>query len=109
MPGFESLESLILGFPEVSVEPHFEKISFRVRRKIIATYDEQNQWATLKLSRADQDHFTSLHQAVRPVDNKWGQQGWTIVELGEADEVLLKEVLTAAYREVAPKKLAGQI
>ncbi|MCB0741845.1 MAG: MmcQ/YjbR family DNA-binding protein [Chitinophagaceae bacterium] len=106
MVTFETLEKIALSFPEVTIEPHFEKISFRVRKKIFATYDEKNNRATLKLSESDQEHFSSLNSAIYPVDNKWGKQGWTFIELDKVNEDLLKNVLTTAYCEVAPKKLA---
>ncbi|HLV52833.1 MAG TPA: MmcQ/YjbR family DNA-binding protein [Cryomorphaceae bacterium] len=105
MTSFATFEKINLTFPEVTIEPHFEKISFRVRKKIFATYDEKNLSATVKLSKSDQDQFSSANQSVYPVDNKWGEQGWTIVELAQVDEGLLYGILTSAYREVAPKKL----
>jgi hypothetical protein len=36
---FEELRKLAMSFPEVTEEPHFEKTSFRVKKKIFATYD----------------------------------------------------------------------
>lgn len=109
MATFGALEKIALTFPEVTVEPHFEKISFRVKKKIFATYDEKNNRITIKLTEAEQDDFSSLSPSIYQVDNKWGKQGWTFVELGEINEDLLNKTLTAAYCEVAPKKLSQQI
>ncbi|RSC93484.1 MmcQ/YjbR family DNA-binding protein [Tenacibaculum singaporense] len=105
MATFGTLEHIVMSFPEVTVEPHFEKISFRVRKKIVATHDEKNNRVTVKLSEVDQEHFSSLNLTIYPVDNKWGKQGWTFIELDKVNEGLLRDVLTAAYCEVAPKKL----
>jgi hypothetical protein len=44
-----------------------------------------------------------------PVDNKWGKQGWTIIEMSKVHKDLFVDALTTAYCEVAPKKLADQI
>ena len=70
MATFGTLEKIILDFPEITVEPHFEKISFRVKNKIIATYDEKNNRVTVKLSECEQDNFSSLDSQIYPVDNK---------------------------------------
>ena len=109
MATFGTLEKIILNFPEVTVEPHFEKISFRIKKKIFATYDEKNNKVTVKLTEIDQDDFSSLSPNIYPVDNKWGKQGWTFIELGEINQDLLTKTLTSAYCEVAPKKLSERV
>jgi predicted DNA-binding protein (MmcQ/YjbR family) len=107
---FENLRDLALSFPGTSESPHFEKTSFRVRKKIFATFDSANQRATLKLSEADQDMF-SLHnpEAVYPVPNKWGKQGWTVFELSRVHPDLFRDALHTAYRLVAPAALVRQL
>ena len=96
-----------LSFPETTEQPHFEKTSFRVRKKIFATLDEKENRATLKLNEIDQDVFTKVaSEAVSRVPNKWGKQGWTFVHLGKVRPEILTDVLTTAYCEVAPKRLS---
>jgi len=106
MATFGTLEKIALAFPEVTVEPHFGKISFRIKKKIFATYDERSHRVTVKLSEIGQDGFSSSSSSIYQVGNKWGKQGWTLVELSEISEELLAEVLRAAYCKVAPKKLS---
>ncbi|WP_258103242.1 MmcQ/YjbR family DNA-binding protein [Marinoscillum sp. MHG1-6] len=106
MATFRTLEIIALSFPEVSIEPHFEKISFRVRKKIFATYNETNHKVTVKLSATDQEAYSSKSSNIYQVDKKWGKQGWTFVDLEEVNEELLKDVLKSAYCEVAPKNLS---
>lgn len=104
------LRTMALSLPESTEEPHFEKTSFRVRRKIFATYDAKKHRACLKLSLLDQDVFSAPDRTIIfPLDNKWGKQGWTLVELGQVHPDFFKDALTMAYCEVAPKKLALQI
>lgn len=93
---------------EAAVElPHFEKISYRVNKKIFLTLDEKNNRACLKLSEVDQDLFSSIDKKVfYPVPNQWGKQGWTYVELRTVKKEIFKEALTASYCNVAPKGLA---
>lgn len=109
MVTFGTFEKIALNFPQISVEPHFEKISFRIKKKIFATFDEKHNRVTVKLSEIDQDNFSSLSSGIYPVNNKWGQQGWTFIELGEVDPDLLSKVLTAGYCQVAPKKLSALV
>lgn len=40
MVTIDSFRKLALSFPEATEEPHFEKTSFRVKKKIFATFDE---------------------------------------------------------------------
>lgn len=106
MVDFEYLKMLSLSFPEVTESPHFEKTSFRLKNKIFCTYDFQTDRATIKLSEIDQDVFSKISEAIYPVQNKWGKQGWTIIELAKVNKVIFKDALTTAYCQVAPVKLA---
>ena len=110
MVSLKTLRKTVLSFPEVTEEPHFEKTSFRVKKKIFATYYDKNNRACLKLSEIDQDVFASADRTVvYPVHNKWGKQGWTIIELNKVNKDLFIDALKTAYCEVAPKKLSDQI
>ena len=110
MVTLETLRKLALSFPETTEEPHFEKTSFRVKKKIFATYDDKNKRACIKLSEINQDVFASAdRKIIYPVDNKWGKQGWTLIEMNKVNKGLFKDALTTAYCEIAPKKLADQI
>lgn len=110
MIDLEMLRRIALSLPEVTEEPHFEKTSFRVSKKIFATAVPEHSRATVKLSPADQDIFCTFDNTViYPVPNKWGKQGWTHVNLPAVKEEMLTELLKAAYCETAPKHLAALI
>jgi predicted DNA-binding protein (MmcQ/YjbR family) len=110
MATIEILRKLALSFPEATQEPHFEKTSFRVKKKIFATYDDKLKRACIKLSEIDQNVFSSSNKSIiYPLDNKWGKQGWTIIEMEKVHEDLFIDALTTAYCEVAPIKLASKI
>src|SRR5690606_1894642 len=105
MISIDTFSKKALSFSEATEVPHFEKTSFRVRKKIIATFDGEHKRASLKLSEIDQDTFASIDRTIiYPVDNKWGKQGWTIVDLKRVRKSLFLDALTTAYCEVAPKK-----
>lgn len=93
-----------MSFSGVTEEPHFEKISFRVKKKIFATYDAGTNLACVKLSAIDQASFCAYDKKVMfPVPNKWGQLGWTHIDLGLVKEEMLVDALTTAYEEVQKK------
>lgn len=107
MVTMQTFKELALSFPETTEEAHFEKTSFRVKKKIFATYDAVNNRACVKLSEMDQHVFSMADKSnIFPVDNKWGKQGWTFIELTKVKKELFADALTCAYCEVAPKKLA---
>lgn len=97
-----------LACPGSTEEPHFEKTSFRVNKKIFATYDAANNRACLKLTESQQDIFSLFDKTViYPIPNKWGKMGWTFVELDRVDAETCLDALKQAYELVAaPKKKA---
>ena len=106
MISITTFRKLALSFPEVTEKPHFEKTSFRVKKKIFATYNDKNKMACIKLSEIDQSIFSSAAiNIIYPVNNKWGKQGWTMIEIKKVNRELFKDALITAYCEVAPKKL----
>lgn len=110
MVNFELVKKIALSFPETTEELHFEKTSFRVKKKIFATFDNKLKRACVKLSPIDQDVFSASDKTIIfPVNNKWGKQGWTLIEMDKVNEAILIDALTTAYCEVAPKILADQV
>ncbi|MBC7883974.1 MAG: MmcQ/YjbR family DNA-binding protein [Saprospiraceae bacterium] len=102
---FSEFRSLAFTFPDVTESPHFEKTSFRLRKKIFATYAEKEHKVCLKLSEADQSAFTVLGKTrVSAVPNKWGSQGWTFFELSDMDVDMMRDALACAYAEVETKR-----
>lgn len=107
---FDVVREWALSFPEVTEEPHFEKTSFRIRKKIFATYNSEKHLLTVKLSAEDQDVFSAADRSIIfPVDNRWGLQGWTSIDLHRVHPELLRDALTTAYCQVAPRKLAEKV
>lgn len=98
MVTIQTFRELALAFPGTTEEPHFEKTSFRVKKKIFATYDAANNRACIKLSATDQDVFCKIDPAIiYRVPNKWGLQGWTLLEMKTIRKQIFKEALEKAY------------
>ncbi len=110
MVKIETVKKIALSFPETNEQPHFEKISFRVGKKIFATLDTVNNLVCVKLSLIDQDAFSAFDRSViYPVPNKWGTQGWTYINLKKVKKGMIIDALTTAYCTVAPKKLKSLV
>ena len=105
MVSIDTFRELALALKDTEELPHFEKTSFRIRKKIFATLAVASAQACVKLSPIDQSAFCSFDKtAIYPVPNKWGQQGWTMIELKKVRKDMLKDALHTAYHEV----LAGK-
>jgi predicted DNA-binding protein (MmcQ/YjbR family) len=107
---FETIKNIALSLPETTESPHFEKTSFRVKSKIFLTFDIPRNQFCVKLSPKEQDLFCLFDKAaIFPVPNKWGKQGWTLAEIQKIPEEMMRDLITAAYLTVAPKKLAESL
>lgn len=104
MIDIDVLRQLAMSFPDTTEEPHFDKISFRVKKKIFATVDENTNRAVVKLSQQDQSLFCTFDKTVMyPVRGAWGGQGWTVIELDKVKRTMLKDALKTAYKNVSAK------
>ena len=92
----------VLSFPDVIELPHFHLVSFRIKNKIFATFNEKEIRAMLKLSLIDQSVFCDVGKgAVCPVPGSWGKQGATYFDLKKVNLKLLKDALSCSYKLVA--------
>jgi hypothetical protein len=102
---------IALSLPEASESAHMDHPDFRVRDKIFATlgYPDDN-WGMVKLTPEQQTSLVRADPTVFvPAKGAWGRRGSTTVRLETVDEVALSSALVAAWRNVAPKRLADQI
>lgn len=110
MIDLEFFRKTVLSFPETMEQPHFEKLSFRVRKRIFATFDVTSNLACVKLSEIDQNVFSYIKESgIFPVPGNWGKQGWTYINIELVSEEIFKDALTTAYETVAPKKLVAML
>lgn len=103
----EEILAFVSTFEEVEESPHFEKRSFRVKKKIFLTIDDTKKSCTVKLTPEEQSAFMAFDRSViYPAAGKWGQSGWTIVDLVKVHQDMLADAVRCSYCNVAPKKLA---
>jgi len=102
MVTIETFRQLALSFPDAVELPHFDLTSFRVKKKIFATYHPKTDRAMVKLSLVDQSVFCSYDKnIIFPVSGSWGKNGATFVELKKVRKDIFKDALTQAYNLVA--------
>jgi hypothetical protein len=100
---------LALSMPDAHEEPHFERTSFRVQKKIFATMTADGKEAMVPVK--DPDLVQTLLASHAEVFFSHG--GWTVrngslgVRLAKADPAMMKDLLTEAWKRIAPKRLRG--
>ena len=110
MVSIKEASSWALAYPEAVELPHFDKTSFRVRKKIFGTLDKKTQRFCVKLSEVDQSVFSDFNPGViYPVPGGWGRQGYTFIELKKVRKTVFKDALNTSYRIVAPKTLSALV
>jgi hypothetical protein len=98
--------ALALDFPEAVESAHMGHPDFRVGGKIFATLGPCGSWGMAKLTPDQQALFLRTSPAAfTPASGAWGRKGATLVTLAAADEPTVRQALTAAWRNTAPKRL----
>lgn len=105
MVTLKEVKKWALAFPEAVEMPHFEKTSFRVARKIFATLDKKNQKVVVKLNEVDQSVFSSGKAGISPIQNAWGKQGWTVIDLKSVRKSLFKMPCRLHIMRLSPSGL----
>jgi hypothetical protein len=100
----DEFREIALSFPETEERSHMEHPDFRVRGKIFATLGPGLKWGMAKLTPAQQQEFMLLAPDLRPAAGKWGLGGATIIQLEEADPVIVRQALGTAWQNVGAKK-----
>ena len=108
MADANDLRRLALALDGTTTAPHFDRAAFRVAR-IYATLAADGRTANLKLTPDEQEFKVLLApEAFRPVDNAWGRQGWTTIELNRLSIAELQAALDMAWRHALPRPSTGR-
>lgn len=97
------LRRLAMALEGTTQTPHFDRAAFRVSRNY-ATLAADHKSANLKLLPDEQALIVEMHVgAFTPVAGKWGEQGWTTVQLAGVSNDVLTHALQMAWRHALPK------
>jgi hypothetical protein len=106
MVNLEIFRQLALSFPGAAELPHFELISFRLKKKIFATFHPKTNRAMLKLPLTEQSVFCAFGKNIFfPVPGFWGQKGSTFVDLSKVRKDIFTDALTVAYNNASGNKM----
>ena len=106
MVTIEQVRQMALALPESEEKAHFHLAGFWIKGKIFATIHADKNYVMVKLSPIDQSVFCTYDKdTIFPVPGAWGKKGATFINLGKIKKTMLKDALTTAWKQVAPKKL----
>src|SRR5918998_658365 len=106
----DDFRELALSFPQAIEASHMNHPDFRVGGKVFATLGYPNEkYGVVILAPEDQAKFVALRPGTfTAVKGFWGRRGATQVLLTTATRPNLRAALAAAWRRVAPKRLARE-
>ena len=111
MATFEDVRSMASSLPEVEeILTWGTDVTFRVRKKIFAIGGEGSDGVSIKASLERQADLLALDSETFKSSAYVGRFGWVSVRLDRIDDPLLRELITEAWRSVAPKRpLSGSV
>lgn len=102
----DEFREIALSLPESEERSHMNHPDFRVGGKIFATLSEDLSRGMAKLTPEQQQNFLRTEpQSFHPASGAWGDRGATMITLDDANEDAVREALSLAWRNTAPKKL----
>lgn len=107
----QEFRRLALSLPEASEGAHMGHPDFRVAGRVFATLGYPARgWGMVRLTPDQQQWLVRAHAATfAPVNGAWGRGGDTNVRLAAAPKAAVREALSTAWRNRAPKRLAAQV
>ena len=106
----EQFRRLALAQPHATERAHMDHPDFRIGRKVFATLGWPDAaFGMVKLTPAQQRTFVCAAPAMfQPVKGGWGRRGSTQVRLAKATVARVREALSLAWGNVAPRRLARE-
>ena len=105
-----TMRALALALPEAAEVETWEHPTFRVRGKMFATCaadGTEKPTATFKATLDEQAALLAAEPDVYAVPAYVGKHGWVQVRLDAIAPDALREHLTDAWRQIAPKRLVA--
>ncbi len=89
---------VIRKLPYISEKDHFGSDAFSANKRIFATVWHDKNKVNIRLTPDLQRKFLETDgEAFNEIDNSWGRQGWTIVQLEFIDRNLFSDAVQAAW------------
>jgi hypothetical protein len=103
----DTARRFVLSLPETTEEPHFEKSSFRVKGKILATVPEGGKHLHVNVDPLELEALVAADPDAyeRIVWGKGEVSDWLRVTLAKAERDVVCGLLEDAWRRKAPKRV----
>ena len=100
----DQFRQMALTLPDVEERSHMGHPDFRVKGKIFATLGAPDRaWGMVALDPERQREYVQPGSAFMPAQGAWGRGGATLVRLDAADPEVVREAMSAAWRNKLPK------
>jgi hypothetical protein len=103
----DKLRRAALSLPEAEERETWGHPTFRVRDKMFATLSDDGRSAGIKTTKEEQTALVAADPETFGVPAYVGRHGWVSVELATADPAEVRELVTEAWRQTAPKRLVA--
>jgi hypothetical protein len=103
----DELRRAALSLPEAEERETWGHPTFRVRDKMFATLSGDGRSAGIKTTKEEQTALVTADPETFGVPAYVGRHGWVSVELATADPAEVRELVTEAWRQTAPKRLVA--
>jgi hypothetical protein len=103
----DELRRAALSLPEAEERETWGHPTFRVRDKLFATLSDDRRSAGIKATKEEQTALVAADPETFGVPAYVGRYGWVSVELATADPAEVRELVTEAWRQTAPKRLVA--
>jgi hypothetical protein len=103
----DELRRAALSLPEAEERETWGHPTFRVRDKMFATLSDDGRSAGVKTTKEEQAALVAAAPETFGVPAYVGRHGWVSVELATADPAGVRELVTEAWRQTAPKRLVA--
>ena len=103
----DELRRVVLALPEAEERETWGHPTFRVRDRMFAALSDDGRLASVKATREEQAALIAAAPETFGVPAYVGRHGWVSVELATADPAEVRELVTEAWRQTAPKRLVA--
>jgi hypothetical protein len=103
----DALRRAALSLPEAEERETWGHPTFRVRDKMFATLSDGGWSAGVKTTKEEQTALVAAAPETFGVPAYVGRHGWVSIELATADPAEVRELVTEAWRQTAPKRLVA--
>lgn len=105
---FDTVRDLAGTLPGVEEGTSYGTPALKVRRKLMVRLKEDGQTLVLRTDFVERDHLLRANPRVFYLTDHYRDYPWVLVRLPEVARTELEELLTDAWRRVAPKRLVAE-